>query len=642
MRNYMDESVDPCEDFHKFACGNYRRLNPPNYYPYVNNPFESISNALSRKISVVLKDESHADTLAQMKVKNFYESCMNVAILKNTYREKLLEIIKEFGKMPALEDDYEVWLKYDFDWLKTIAEIAHKYDVRIILGFEVKVDSANSRLHRLHLAMQDLPLGSKLIYTNDEHEVYRKIRKDNIAELLKTLLGLSEDYAEETAREIFAFEVLLAMSRSSSNGSLFTQTLRSADDMQHKYFPHFDVKRMLTILLGYVPTAKIYDLNSFDVENIIAVVQTTPKRIVANYIFFNLLEHFMLIKPKVRDELDHLCLIRTKRHFSNIMDDMVYRKYITPQMEQDVQEMWHNIKASFQRSLDSVKLAWMRPLTRQMAKQKLESMKLEINSHKDVDFDLEFENITLNKHDLVANLKEVFKWNALQTRKKLKETPRPHNEAVMSFSPVYVLTENLIKVPVAMLQPYYLWSDSYPNALKFATLGFFISHELIHAFDEEGRLFDAKGNNRQWWDYYTQEHFIKGTQCFREQYKSYVYNGHHLSDTLSQSENIADNGGIRLAFEAYADWYQRSRMNIELEMLPRLNFTGKQLFFIAYSQLWCSSTHPMLRNYFTTLDEHVPDKFRVIGPLSNFVQFSKEFSCEFGSAMNPYDKCVIY
>ncbi|XP_061388346.1 endothelin-converting enzyme 1-like [Musca vetustissima] len=399
---------------------------------------------------------------------------------------------------------------------------------------------------------------------------------------------------------------------------------------------------MLNILLGYIPTAKIYDLNSFDAENIIDAVRSTPKRIVANYIFFNLLEHFMLIKPKVTDELDHLCLMKTKMFFSSLMDDMVYRKYITPRMEEDVQQMWHTIKASFQRALDSVRLSWMRPLTRYMAKLKLDSMKLEINSHKDIDFDLEFQNLTINKHDLVRNLREIFIWKANQTRLRLREEPRPHYEAVMSFSPAYILTENLIKVPVAMLQPYYLWSDSYPNALKFATLGFFISHEVIHAFDEEGRMFDANGNNRQWWDFYTQEHFIRGTQCFRKQYHSYIHNGRHLSKIVSQSENIADNGGIRLAFEAYTDWYHRSRLNIEMEMLPRFNFTGKQLFFISYAQLWCSSTHPMLSNYVTIIDEHVPDRFRVIGPLSNFVEFSKEFSCDLASPMNPYDKCIIY
>ncbi|XP_011290947.2 neprilysin-4 [Musca domestica] len=642
MRNYMDEDVDPCSDFHQFACGHYKRLNPPNYYPYVNNPFESISNALSRKISVVLRDKTSVDTLAEMKVKNFHESCMNVGILKNTYPEKLREIVEEFGKMPALEDD-EIWLTYEFDWLKTIAEIARKYDIRIILGFEVKVDTANSRIHRLHLAMQDLPLGSKLIYTQEHHEVYRKMRQDNIAELLRSLLGLDENSSEKIAHEIFDFESVLAMARTDTNSrTFFTKSLRTVDDVHNKYFPHFDVKRMLTILLGYIPTAKIYDLNSFETERIIAAIQTTPKRVVANYIFFNLLEHFIVMKPKMSDELEHLCLMRTKKYFSNIMDDMVYRKYITPQMEQDVQQMWHTIKASFQRSLDSVKLSWMRPLTRHMAKLKLDAMKLEINSHKEDNFDLEFQNITLNKHDLVANLKEICTWKAQQTRTRLGEKPRPHNEAVMSFSPVYILHENLIKVPVAMLQPYYLWSDSYPNALKFATLGFFISHELIHAFDEEGRLFDANGNNRQWWDFYTQEYFIKGTQCFRSQYQEYIYDGRHLSENLSQSENIADNGGIQLAFDAYSDWYHRSRLNIELEMLPRLNYTGKQLFFIAYAQLWCSSTHPMLRNFVTTMDEHVPDRFRVIGPLSNFLEFSKEFSCDLDTPMNPLEKCVIY
>lgn len=644
MRNYLNTKENPCDDFYEFACGNYYRINPPNNYPYINNPFETISNAFNRKISVVLNDKSSTDTMADMKVKNFYESCMNLGMLQQTYKDKLKEIIKEFGIMPAFGST--IWWEGDFDWLKTVAEIAYRYNIRIIVGYQVERDNRNNTVNRLQMSLQSFSFQSKLVYTDKANESYRTMRKSNMATNLQEFLDLSQEKAEQTAKEIFEFERLLVVGPDNNNSppELY-QHLASVDEIHDKYYPELDVKRLLRISLGYVPTVDIYELPAAEVRRIIYAIEVTPKRIVANYIYYYLLEHFMLIRPKTRPELDAACTKRTKKNFANILDNMVYRKYTTQQMEEDILMMWKTIKTTFERVLDSWQLHWMREITRQKTKEKLQAIQLQINSHKDVNFSREFEGLTLNKHDFVENIKAISMWKARRERAKLSEPPRPHQEPDMSFTPVYILNENLIKVPVSMLQPYFLWSDSYPKVLKFATLGFFISHELIHAFDEEGRLFDETGNQRDWWDNASTLNFMNLISCFSHQYGRYIYNGRHLSEATSQSENIADNGGIRLAYAAYLNWYEQflsSELDANQELMPHLNYTSKQLFFIAYAQLWCSATHPFLRNYLTSTDEHVPDKFRVIGSLSNLLEFSVEFDCPLESDMNPLEKCIIY
>jgi len=177
----------------------------------------------------------------------------------------------------------------------------------------------------------------------------------------------------------------------------------------------------------------------------------------------------------------------------------------------------------------------------------------------------------------------------------------------------------------------------------FGTLASLIGHELIHGFDDSGRKFDAKGNSNDWWDERSSNNFLKRRECFTKQYGRYVYDGIQLKESTSQSENIADNGGMRLAYTAYQKWYEsQTKKDLAKETLPNLRYTAKQLFFISFAQIWCNDVHPKVKALQVSVDQHMPGKFRIIGPLSNFDEFSKEFNCPSGSPMNPREKCVLY
>ncbi|XP_013104394.1 neprilysin-4-like [Stomoxys calcitrans] len=644
IRNYMNESQDPCEDFYEFSCGNYYRLNPPNSYPYINNAFETISSALGRKILAVLEEKTTTDTLADMKVKNFYESCMNLDVVENIYADKLKEIVAEFGQMPVLEG--ESWNASDFEWMPTVAKIAYKYNIRLIVGTEIEADPLDNQKNSLRLRLQPTSLRKKSLYVDEENEIYRDMRVASMTQFMHTLLDLDIELAKKTAQEIFDFETRLAVEFIKGNEDEISSnlTVTTLDEMHDKYYPSLDFKEFFNISLGTVPQGHIYGLSGHEINRLIDVVNYERRRLVANYVFYYLLEHFMLIQPSTHYEHELKCLKRTQRHFANILDNMVYRKYNSHQMEHDVEMMWKAIKITFQKSLGLMRFYWMSNHTRSRALHKLRNIRLQLNAHQERDFTQELEDLVVNKHDYVENVKAILILNSKEVRARLTQPPRNHDERDFSFTPAFVLHENLIKVPVSILQPYYLWSDFYPHALKFATLGFLISHELIHGFDEEGRMFDHAGNYDDWWDEEAGKNFKTLIDCFRQQYQDYVYNDRHLKPSASQSENIADNGGVRLAYEAYRNWYDviQAQQNMAWEVLPRLNYTNNQLFFIAYAQLWCSSTHPVLRNFVTSSDEHVPDKFRVIGPLSNLLEFSLAFQCPVKAAMNPQEKCTIY
>ncbi|XP_073816881.1 endothelin-converting enzyme 1-like [Musca autumnalis] len=683
IRNYMDQTQDPCGNFYSFTCGNYYRINPPNKSPYQSNTFQTISSSLNRKLSQLLRAPTSRefDTETDMKVKRFFESCMKTNYPRNWYHDNMKMIIGEFGQMPALAGNR--WREEDFDWLTTVAQISYKYDMRIILGHLIQVDVANNTVNRLSVVMQDIPLESVSIYVDAVHKSFREAHLSVMVKNMKLALGLDDKLAKKTAREIFDFEKRLFVGEYLSgddeneedvkegqgveeqqqeeeevtevveeedeeeeDNSSIHLNLTTIDEMQEKYMPHLDIKRLLNISLGYVPNEQVYDLIEDDAENIITTILETRKRIVANYIFYYLIQEFLLPEPKHASDLESMCMRRTKNHFAKVMDNMVYRQDASNHTQQDVHNMWQTIKATFKSVLQSNKLKWMHPDTRKYALEKLQTIRMEINTYENSNFTEEFGPLEISQSDYIANKKSILALRAKQTRAKLHEPPKPYDDPEsLSFTPVYITTENLIKVPVSVLQPYFLWSDFYPNALKFGTLGFLMSHELIHGFDEEGRAHDKDGNKHEWWDKASNDYFSNQTECFNQQYTKFKYGGEFLPELDSQSENIADNGGIRLAYDAYKRWYEdavRSYTNMEGELMPRLNYTSKQLFFIGYGQLWCSATHPALRNYVSSTDDHVPEKFRVIGPLKNLAEFSEEFQCRVGSYMNPEKKCIIY
>ncbi|KAI0232823.1 Endothelin-converting enzyme 1 [Lamellibrachia satsuma] len=175
---------------------------------------------------------------------------------------------------------------------------------------------------------------------------------------------------------------------------------------------------------------------------------------------------------------------------------------------------------------------------------------------------------------------------------------------------------------------------------KFGIMGVVMGHELTHAFNDQGREYDKYGTLRRWWTNSSIEHFNERTQCIVQQYSSYKIGKDNIRGKQTLGENIADNGGLKSAYHAYDRWIGR---NGEEKPLPGLNYTHRQLFFIAFSQVWCSHNTPEADHLSILTDPHSLPKFRVIGSLANSHDFSQQFKCKKGDAMYVKDKtCNVW
>ena len=173
----------------------------------------------------------------------------------------------------------------------------------------------------------------------------------------------------------------------------------------------------------------------------------------------------------------------------------------------------------------------------------------------------------------------------------------------------------------------------FPLSLFSHLYFFFFSHRA------EGREYDKSGNLKEWWQQSTIQKFQERMKCFENQYSSYQLGKDNVNGKQTLGENVADNGGLTAAFHAFSKW---SQTNHDPLMLPGLNYSSNQLFFIGFAQVWCSINTPEALKLQIRNDPHTPSKYRVVGTLSNSVDFSRAFQCPLGSPMNPKRKCVVW
>ena len=198
----------------------------------------------------------------------------------------------------------------------------------------------------------------------------------------------------------------------------------------------------------------------------------------------------------------------------------------------------------------------------------------------------------------------------------------------------YMPTQNSITIPVGILRPPFFHAGR-PNYLNYGAIGAVIGHEITHGFDDQGAQFDKIGNLVNWWTKETEKNFAAGSQCFVNQYGSITdpQTSKKLNGVNTQGENIADNGGVRQAFNAYQSYAERTPL---ISKVPQMEgFTNDQSFFLAYAGVWCGKGRDQYLKAQIDYDAHSPVRYRVNTVLSNFESFAEAFQCSLGSNMNP-------
>jgi putative endopeptidase len=226
----------------------------------------------------------------------------------------------------------------------------------------------------------------------------------------------------------------------------------------------------------------------------------------------------------------------------------------------------------------------------------------------------------------------VLKCNAFEVRRQLRKIGGPVDHTEWSVTPptvnaYYDPAKNEIVFPAGILQPPFFDPES-DDAVNYGAIGSVIGHEMTHGFDDQGRQFDARGNLTDWWTPESAARFRARAAVIVQQFNSYhVFPDLTVNGALTEGENIADLGGVKIAYAALEN---------SLGSGPRqaiAGFTPEQRFFVSFASNWAVRYRPEALRLMINTNPHSPGEFRCNGPLSNLDEFAAAFNVPEGAPM---------
>ena len=295
-------------------------------------------------------------------------------------------------------------------------------------------------------------------------------------------------------------------------------------------------------------------------------------------------------------------------------------------------DLVNNLQTAFDARIN--KLDWMSDSTKTKAKDKLHAFLKKIGY---ADKWKDYSKVTIDKTKYFEN-RVSCQENEYQINVKKQGKPVDRMEWGMTpptINAYYNPSNNEIVFPAGILQPPF-FNMSADDAVNYAAIGMFIGHEMTHGFDDQGAQYNKDGNLKNWWSKEDSVKFVAKTKLVINQYNGFVaIDTMHVNGALTTGENIADLGGITIAYDAF-------KLTKEGKDTTKIDgLTPDQRFFIAFAQTWKSKYKEELRRQLVNLDPHSPDMFRVNGPLQNFTPFYNAFDVKEGDKMYKPDSTRI-
>jgi putative endopeptidase len=311
-------------------------------------------------------------------------------------------------------------------------------------------------------------------------------------------------------------------------------------------------------------------------------------------------------------------------NIGEITGRMYVARYFPPESKARMKALVGNLLEAYTRALDQIE--WMGPRTREQAKLKLSRIMVKIGYP---DHWRDYSALSISPDDLIGNVERSAHFDLERHAMRL-DKPVDRGEWDMTPQTVnayYSPTMNEIVFPAAILQPPF-YDASADDAVNYGGIGAVIGHEVSHGFDDQGRQFDADGNLRDWWTPDDAARFKALTAALVTQYSAFtVLDGLHVNGELTLGENIADNSGVTIAYQAY-------RIALQGHEPPVIDgFTGPQRFFLGWAQIWRRKYRPDNLRQRISVDPHSPNEFRANGVARDVDAFYDAFGVKPGDGM---------
>lgn len=640
----LDRSVDPCQDFYKFSCGGWQKNNPIPADQASWSVYAKLGNENQQFLWGILEaDAKAADrTPVQQKVGDYFAACMNTPA------------IDALGDKPILPELAAI------DGLKTRPELIaalirlHR-DTAGSYFFSARTgqDAIDSSTVIVELGAGGLGLPDRDYYLKTDPKSV-KLREQYTAYIqqLLALAGESADAAKFDADATLRIETALA------KASLTRVQRRDPHNTYHmmtvaelaKATPSIDWPQYFSAQ-GAPSLAKLNVSQPDFMKAVESELATEDLAALRGYLRFHLLAAAApyLAHPFEQASFDFFsttlrgvpampprwktCTRAVDRSLGEALGQEFVRRTFTADTKAKTQRMTEQIETAMQQEIEH--LDWMSPATKQEALRKLHAIRNKIGYP---DHWRDYSALEVKPNDYIGNVTRSYRFERARNWNKLGK-PVDLNEWGMSpptvnayFSPQM----NDINFPAGVLQPP-LYDPREDDAPNYGNTGATIGHELTHAFDDEGRQFDAKGNLRDWWTPEDAKGFEDRINCDRDQYAGYtIVDDIHINSKLTSGEDVADLGGTLLAYIAW-------KKQTEGQTLASVDgFTPDQRFFVGMAQWACENERPENLRVSAVTNPHSPGFARIDGVVSNMPEFQKAFSCKAGQPMVHTPSCRVW
>jgi endothelin-converting enzyme/putative endopeptidase len=330
------------------------------------------------------------------------------------------------------------------------------------------------------------------------------------------------------------------------------------------------------------------------------------------------------------------CVGLVDRQLGEAMGQEFVSRAFSPELKAKSLHMTQQVEEAMKKDIDS--LDWMSPETKQRAQQKLAAI---VNKIGYPDKWRDYASFVVRPGDFAGN---VERGHIFEQRRQLAKIGKPLDRSEWSMTPPTVNAYfdpqmNDINFPAGVLQPP-LFDPKMDDAPNYGNTGGTIGHELTHAFDDEGRQFDAQGNLKDWWTKKDAKEFEERAQCIVDQYAQYnVVDDIKINSKLTLGEDVADLGGLILGWMAW----QAEMASMPQQAQPlRDGLTPEQRFFVGYAQWACENDRPENLRVKAMTDPHSPGRYRVNGLMVNMPQFQQAFQCKPGQPMVREKRCRVW
>lgn len=314
----------------------------------------------------------------------------------------------------------------------------------------------------------------------------------------------------------------------------------------------------------------------------------------------------------------------TDGNLGDALGQLYVKKYFPPEAKQRILDLVNNLQQTYRDRIEN--LSWMSDSTKQKALAKLNAITKKIGYP---DKWKDYSSIDITRDNLIQNLKNTGHYIYAYNVNKIGK-PVDRSEWFMTpptIDAYYNPYTNDINFPAGILQPPFFYADG-DDALNYGAIGIVIGHEMTHGFDDQGRQYDAKGNLKNWWLPQDSANFRKKADLVVRQYNnSIVVDTLHINGELTQGENIADIGGMAIAYQAF----KKTKEGQSTEKIDGL--TPDQRFFIAYAELWRSKTRPERLRTQVMTNPHSTPQYRTNNPMADLPAFYKAFDVKPGDKM---------